>query len=283
MEALRAFGTANRGSIINVVYVVVFLIVGYYLYRFLFSTDLERNLLNVQMPANETGEYSLGNDPDIRVKYGGAYSLSFWMYISGWEARAGRAKSVLQITDSGLTNDFLFNTVIYPNEAKMMIRFLTDGSSEVDPMTNIAKHNCTLANACSGTTPYTIPTSGEMPMCDLLDIDLQRWINITAVVNGRIADIYYDGKLARSCVLPNIIKASPSGIQKVLTGQNSGFGGYVSGINFFAYPLTPDRVYSIYQDGPRSSGGFLSYLAEKLGIKITYSGAGGQQRTTGST
>jgi hypothetical protein len=116
------------------------------------------------------------------------------------------------------------------------------------------------------------------PMCDLVDIDLQRWINITISVNGRIVDVYYDGKLARSCVLPDIPTASMSGRQGITIGQKGGFAGKVSGIQFFAYPLTPDRIYSIYQAGPRGAAGFIGYLAEKIGIKLTYSGSAGTKK-----
>ena len=58
-------------------------------------------------------------------------------------------------------------------------------------------------------------------MCDLTDIDLQRWINITVSVNGRIVDVYYDGKLARSCVLPTIPVASDNGQQIVRCNGDS--------------------------------------------------------------
>jgi len=110
------------------------------------------------------------------------------------------------------------------------------------------------------------------PMCDIQDIDLQRWINITVTVNGRIVDVYYDGKLNRSCVLPTIPAAPATGTQSVVIGQKGGYGGKISGIQFMAYPLTPDRIYAIYQAGPASGAGLLGYLGDKLGIKINYSG-----------
>ena len=54
MDALRGFAGQNRSSIINVVYVIAFVIVVYYLYKFLMAgSDLEVDLLNVEKPANE--------------------------------------------------------------------------------------------------------------------------------------------------------------------------------------------------------------------------------------
>jgi hypothetical protein len=275
MDTLRNFTSTNRGSIINVVYIVAFLVALYYLYKFLIAgSDLEVTLLNTEVPANEPMTYALPvKNQDVRVKPGGEYTISFWMYISSWEYRAGLAKSVLQIMDNKAPNYSLLTTVLYPNENRLMVRVHTEAPSTGVDYTMNSNYDNLLAGK-QGMTSDVI----ESPMCDIQDIDLQRWINITVSVNGRIVDVYYDGKLNRSCVLPDIPMAPESGVQVVMTGKKGGFGGKLSGIQFFAYPLTPDRIYAIYQAGPKGPAGFVAFLAEKLGIKLTYSGKGGEQQ-----
>jgi hypothetical protein len=153
-----------------------------------------------------------------------------------------------------------------------MVRVHTEGNaSGVDYTLNSAYNN--LMSGSQGLANEVIAS----PMCDIQDIDLQRWINITVSVNGRIVDVYYDGKLNRSCVLPDIPMAPDSGVQTIIAGNKGGFGGKLSGIQFFGYPLTPDRIYAIYQAGPKGPAGFLGFVAEKLGIKLTYAGQSGQQ------
>ncbi len=275
MEALRNVATNNRGTIINLVYIVAFLVVLYYLYKFLIAgSDLEVTLLNTEVPANEPMTFALpAKNPDVRVKPGGEYTISFWMYITSWDYRAGLAKSVLQILDTKAPNYSLLTTVLYPNENRLMVRVHTEApGAGVDYTMNSNYDN--LMSGKQGLANEII----ESPMCDIQDIDLQRWINITISVNGRIVDVYYDGKLNRSCVLPDIPMAPESGIQVVATGKKGGFGGKLSGVQFFAYPLTPDRIYAIYQAGPKGPSGFIAFLAEKLGIKLTYSGAGGEKQ-----
>lgn len=275
MEALRIAATNNRGTIINLVYIVAFLVVLYYLYKFLIAgSDLEVTLLNTEVPANEPMTFALpAKNPDVRVKPGGEYTISFWMYITSWDYRAGLAKSVLQILDTKAPNYSLLTTVLYPNENRLMVRVHTEApGAGVDYTMNSNYDN--LMSGKQGLANEII----ESPMCDIQDIDLQRWINITISVNGRIVDVYYDGKLNRSCVLPDIPMAPESGIQVVATGKKGGFGGKLSGVQFFAYPLTPDRIYAIYQAGPKGPAGFIAFLAEKLGIKLTYSGAGGAKQ-----
>jgi len=283
LNAARAFATANRSTLMNVIYVVVALVVVYYLYKFLIeSSDLEVTLLNAEAPANKPMAMPLPlSKPDVRVKQGGEYTISFWMYIQSWDYRSGLPKSVLQIVDATLGNSSLLTTILYPNENKMMVRVHTQknsaaGASDMDYTLN---SNFDALLSGSAGAAMNAPSTIASPMCDIQDIDLQRWINFTISVNGRIVDVYYDGKLARSCVLPDIPAAPITGQQSIIIGQKGGFGGKISGVQFFAYPLTPDRIYAIYQAGPSSSGGFLGYIGEKLGIKMTYSGAGGEQRT----
>ncbi len=279
LAPVRNFAGANRPMIINVVYVVAFLVALYYLYKFLIEgSDLEVTLLNYEADGNSVNQWRLPGK-DVRVKQGGEYTISFWMYITSWEHRAGLAKSVLQILDTNMQDKILLNTVLYPNEAKMMVRVNTIGGAREGTDYTVASNFNNLMSG-NGSMEMAIP-SGVMPKCDIQDIDLQRWINITISVNGRIVDVYYDGKLTRSCVLPDLPQASDSGSQFVQIGNKGGFGGKISGIQFFAYPLTPDRIYSIYQAGPMGQRGFVGYLLEKLGINLTYKGMGGQQRTVG--
>ena len=131
MEALRSQFTANRGSIMNVVYVVAFLVALYYLYKFLTSgSDLEINLLNAEADANTPQSFPLPEGQGLRVKTGGEYTISFWMYINSWDYRAGLAKSVLQIVDSESRSNALFTSILYPNESKMNHRLPIERKAE---------------------------------------------------------------------------------------------------------------------------------------------------------
>ena len=278
MEAIRSFAGSNRGTIVNVVYVIAFLVILYYLYKFLIEgSDLEVSILDNEIAANMPQVYPItSSNADVRVKQGGEYTISFWMYITSWDYRSGLPKSVLQILDSNLKDSSLFTSILYPNEAKLMVRVHTDStkSEDMDYTKNSNFNN--LLSGQQGAQMFA-PTINS-PMCDIQDIDLQRWINVTVSVNGRIVDVYYDGKLIRSCVLPDIPSAPATGLQSVVIGQKGGYGGKISGIQFFAYPLTPDRIYAIYQAGPAGAAGFLGYIANKIGIKLSYSGASGQQK-----
>jgi len=115
----------------------------------------------------------------------------------------------------------------------------------------------------------------ELPSCDVMEIDLQRWINVTISVNGRIVDVYMDGKLIRSCVLSDLPLASQDKPQTLNLGGPQGFSGYFGKVQFNGSALSPDKIYSLYQAGPYSGidTGFLGFLASKIGINLQYGGS----------
>lgn len=273
MDALRSFTAGNRANIMNVIYVVACLVALYYLYKFLVAGSYnDINVLDHEIDANKSTTFKLPTH--TRIKTGGEYTISYWMYINSWNHGSGLAKGVLEIRDSSNTTHTLLTTALYPNEPKLMIRIHTENAA-ADSLNKIT--NFTSAASVSNSSLFN--SSLTMPLCDIQDIDLQRWINITISVNGRIVDVYYDGKLARSAILPNLPIAPTEGLQSVIVGNGGGYGGKMSGIQFFPYPLTPDRIYAIYQAGPRGAAGFIGYLADKLGIRLTYSGAAGAQQS----
>jgi hypothetical protein len=263
----------------NVVYVVAFFVVLYYLYKFLIAgKDLETICLNTVTPANIPAGTML--KPNTAFKTGGEYTITFWMYITNYDYRSGMAKSVIQLVDSKTPDFSLLTTILYPNEPKMMVRVHTQAPNMGDIDYTMNNNAQQLFTGAAGSGMFA--PNATMPLCDIQDIDLQRWINITICVNGRICDVYYDGKLNRSCVLPDVPYVPESSIQMIQWGQNGGFGGQLGGIIFYGYALTPDSIYAIYQAGPSAAGGLLGYVSEMLGIKLTYSGSGGQTKTLGT-
>jgi hypothetical protein len=119
----------------------------------------------------------------------------------------------------------------------------------------------------------------DFPICDITDLDLQRWLCLAIVVNGRVIDVFMDGKLARSCVCPGIPTIEQGANSLTLCKSGVSFGGLVSTTRFYGYALTPARIYELYQEGPAEKRGldkrygFIGWLAERIGLHIDYKGA----------
>jgi hypothetical protein len=83
---------------------------------------------------------------------------------------------------------------------------------------------------------------------------------------GRTLDVYLDGKLVRTCVLPGIAKINNNA--SVYITPEGGFSGYTSNIQYFADSTNPQQAYDIYRNGYGSSvlGGIMS----KYQVKVSF-------------
>jgi hypothetical protein len=117
----------------------------------------------------------------------------------------------------------------------------------------------------------------DYPLCDIQNLPLQKWICLAVVMNGRVMDVYMDGKLTRSCVLPGI-PIVERGNNVISLGMLGGWAGAMSTTRFYGYALTPDVIYSLYQEGPdvgrglNNKYGFAGFLGERVGLRVDYSG-----------
>ena len=86
--------------------------------------------------------------------------------------------------------------------------------------------------------------------CDLVNIPVQRWMHVAVVMINKTIDIYLNGKLTRSCVLPGVAKLNKGNIYTTAVG---GYQGYISRLQYFNHALSPDYVYGLYRKGPFSA------------------------------
>jgi hypothetical protein len=116
-------------------------------------------------------------------------------------------------------------------------------------------------------------TSGQVSTCTLENVPLQAWANVIMTLNNRSLDLYLDGKLVRTCVLPGVpIQASGEPLVVCGNGPNGGAGGfegYISNFQYFSRAVNPREAYAIYREGPGGSN-WLSNLINKYRIKIAF-------------
>jgi hypothetical protein len=270
----------KRENVIKGIFYLVLVVIGlmavYYLSQWLYGTNnlQASTLISGQIPAN-TAPSSVGAPP--KIYEGGELSISFWTYISNWKANNGTRKHIVEIGGKNFST-ILIGLGAFKNT--LMVRVQTMGldglSASVRGQENISSFQDG-STASSDTSllapdvarlfaPLTIDDTTAMdtasqPMCDLPEIDLQRWVNVSVVLAGRSVDVYLDGKLQRSCVMDSYFKVDNSSflIAKVL--QYGGFDGYVSNMNAYNYALNPDQVYHMFMAGPNgTSTGVISWF-----------------------
>ena len=213
---------------------------------------------NAGLKANGTSatSFSSANVPGLYA--GGDYSVSTWIYVSDWSKNSGSNKPFLTLSGGGGTYNTL---VMYLGQFvnKLGIRLTSDASNPV--LLSSIKPSAT-----SAASPYT---DSDFVGCDISNVNLQKWVNITVVMSGTTVDVYIDGKLSRSKVLDGIYLVDGD-TPTVTLGGPAGFGGLIGQTRVANYAYAPDQVYKYYLAGPfdTSIWGYLSRIFGSSSIDV---------------
>jgi len=237
----------------------------YYLYMYLFGTTEAASvaLITGKQDALKLPFRTVDSKLLPPLYTGGQFAISTWIYVNNLNSvSAGQPKSIIRI--GGTTSDIM-RIYLGGKAAQLMIKF--DKGLAAANLTN--SPNIFAVNAAYQ-SEILDEDSGT---CDILQIDMQRWIHIVVSVNGKTCDVYMDGKLARSCVLPNYFSIPATYSAKILDngaeGQG-GFGGAISTTNMYGKALTPDIVYQMYMAGPEPVTNFVTYLTSFFSPSVAY-------------
>ena len=179
---------------------------------------------------------------DLEQSNASNYAYSAWFYVDDWSYRYGEPKMILGRLDSDLNpspsivlgaieNDLKIETTVYPSSSS---------------------------------------SSGSTHTCNVANVPIQKWVNVIVSLYGRTMDVYIDGKLVRTCVLPGVAKIANNA--PVYVTPLGGFSGYTANIHYYADSLNPQEAYNIYRKGYGGSG--MSFPYE---IKIEFLKDGEEQ------
>jgi len=224
----------------NIIIGIVIVLLIYFIYIWVFSDNTRTNLLGMH---NAKKKKVIDSD-NLPQGSSADYTYSMWVYISNWNYRAGESKTILSRNNS-------------------------DGKSapHISLGANLNNIEVSLATYSSNSN------NSEMHSCTLDNIPLQTWAHVLVTLNNRALDLYLDGKLVRTCVLPGVPKQS-TGQPLVICGDSNenspgGFDGYVSNINYLSRPVNPREAYAIYREGPGGSNWFTNVF-NKYRLKVAF-------------
>lgn len=258
--------------LVTAVIVVGALVAVYYLYGYLYGVQglQTTSLLGREVPANKV-VMDLPAPPQIYE--GGDYTVSLWLYVNSYNINRNRRKHVLQLGGDNFTTllialgAFKNNLIVRTHSREADAAYSGTAKDNSGNTAGLATPNSADATRTDGSLsktdvaalfrPMAMDDSllDSSPMCDLPEIDLQRWTNVTIVLSGRVIDVYLDGKLARSCVSKSYYKVDPTGVKlKMLERPGSdgepGFDGHLANVSASNFALSPSDIYRIYANGP---------------------------------
>jgi hypothetical protein len=173
------------------------------------------------------------------------FTYSIWFYIDDWNYRYGESKVIFgRMTLGSGQKEPCPTVVLGPIQNNVVVSLAVFPGLDEEPEngTNYIVHNCPVAN-----------------------VPIQRWCNILISAYGRTLDLYLDGKLVRTCVLPGVAKIASNA--PVFITPNGGFSGWTSRFQYWPDSSDPQKAWNIYKAG--YGGSVLGSLFGKYTIKVS--------------
>ena len=183
------------------------------------------------------------------------FAYSVWFYVNDWNYRYGEPKVVFG--RMGSSSDSSGGSI--------------SGVSGLDPCPSVVlgaiENNLIVSLGCyPGVNEQPTTPGGKTVVhnCMVSNIPIQRWVNLILSVYGRTMDLYIDGKLVRTCLLPGI--ANINNNANIYVTPKGGFNGWTSNLQYYSNSLNPQEAWNIYTKG--YGGGLLSNLFGSYQVEI---------------
>jgi len=170
----------------------------------------------------------------VPLTSGSDFGIQYWMFIQDWDYKFGQEKNVLIRTDPtnlGVTNPKI---TLHPTDNSLNVSVSVFGSSS----TATASSNPAPANAGNAT--------GDLFTCTVENVPLQSWFSVSVTVFQRNLDVYINGKLVKSAVLPGVPRPA---VGDILVAPNGGFSGSICNVHSYPNMLGPNDTAVFFAAG----------------------------------
>jgi hypothetical protein len=177
------------------------------------------------------------------------FAYSVWFYINNWNYRYGEDKVIFGrmggVSDKGKGS--------------------VKGINGLDPCPAVVlgavENNISISLGCypGADQQPTMPGGNTVVhTCSVANVPIQKWVNLVVSVYGRSMDVYIDGKLVRTCLLPGVVSVNNN--SNIYVTPSGGFEGWTSKLQYYPNSLNPQEVWNNYTMGySNGSNMFSSY------------------------
>ena len=279
-------GGANTGEVLVIsLGLIILIIMSMFLYNFFNQTNKTTNKIDM---ANLIGDDDIHDatiheniDSSVlpRNNLGNEYNYNLWIYISHFEPGP---KTILKRENNGAlspkimiasnTNDLIIeltsNSYDKPDipqeeeegeegeeesEEEEENKPDTLGSHKSMPSLVNTKISVNKKKHVTTKKPITTkkPAVLKKYQFRIKSIPLQKWLNINVAVNNNNLDVFMNGNLKGSFIIPGIVPR-PSGQIKIC--PNGGFNGFISRTTYANQEFDIDTIKQTYRSGPYKTG-----------------------------
>ena len=161
---------------------------------------------------------------------GAEYGLQYWMFISDWDYKFSQEKQIIKRVASSGSNAASPYITLHPTDNSLQVRVAIFPSD----------------STAGAATPGSTGTTGDSFTCTVENVPLQAWFSVSVTVFQRNLDIYINGRLVKSCVLPGVPRPVSGDI---VIGDGGGFSGSVCNVRVYPNMIGPDEAKAFFAAG----------------------------------
>ena len=232
----------------KILFGAVVVIIVYIFYTTVFADKTKSSLTGTHNALNQPIEI---NSSKLKGSGSNDYTYSFWIYINDYNKFYGEKKMILE-RSTKISGKNVYFPRIYLGENQNDIHIEI---TYKDDKTYI-NHDIVINS-----------------------IPLQKWNHIIMTKSGNTIDIFIDGKLVKTSIMPKVANQPKvdepikiTDLNETAGGtkseKNKGFSGYLSKVNYYSTPMNTREAYQLYKEG--YGGGFLGSFFNRFKLKFAF-------------
>lgn len=187
------------------------------------------------------------------------FTYSIWFYLDDWNDRFGYVKPILVRTKSTVTDG--------GDDPDDGGRTNPDTADRVYCPKIVFQKNTNAIDIIIDCAPATTGGLNQRDVCSVNNIPIQKWVNLLVSVYGKTEDVYLDGKLVKTHILPNLPRVSDlTTAAPVYITPNQGFSGFTNKFQYWPDATNPQQAWNTYQSG--YGGNWVTNMFSQYSVKL---------------
>lgn len=190
------------------------------------------------------------------------FTYSIWLYVNNWNYKNGEYKPIFGKFGGLEENDYI-NYIDKLNSCSQVYDSIKCDNRKPKPVVTFDK----VQNDILIYVPCDKSVNGtNVYQCTVKNIPIQKWVNLSITLYKKTLDVYINGKLHKTCVLPNVPDMLDEGDGNIDITPGGGFDGYTSKFQFYPEALNPQEIWNIYSNGYGSLASTLGDYQVKMSL-----------------
>lgn len=212
---------------------------------------------------------------DLKKESSANMSFSLWYFINEFVPTNSFSPLLSYFNDSVYNNysaGAIDNSLSILFDDNYSSTSITKTTTDDFPTIHIALNNYRNDIHIFVRTSKTSSSQNVMSRFILKNVPLQKWVNLSITIDNNVFDVYLDGKLHNSFILPDALFTETNNIDDnklYLNGDGTvNHNSFLTRIRYIDSAITTTQAYDIYKDGISSD--HATSLFNKYNLKVSF-------------